>query len=182
MSVGSRAEKFNYSKKRQWTLAKVRFFFLFRPEIPLLSKFGPKNQNFQFKLKFGTLTNSNMQNLMVMFTFSIFDQKCPFFWIFGPKIQNSLKWNLVSWIIRICRVVWWCSFYCQNCHFKLKCGIHRLQRGISLMTKPPWILAPSPMKGRVPAPSDWWPINPSKCSSKFYPIAPFFEVLLKVLL
>ena len=160
----------------------MRFFF-FRPEIPLSSKFGPKNQNFQFKPKFGTLTNSNMQNLMVMFTFSIFDQKYPFFGIFGPKIQNSLKWNLVSWIIRIYRVVWWCSFYCQNCHFKLKFGIHRLQRGISLMTKPPWMLTPSPMEGRVPAPSDWWPINPSKfSSSKFYPIAPFFEVLLKVLL
>ena len=29
-------------------------FFRFRPEIPFLSKFGPKNKNFQFKLKFGT--------------------------------------------------------------------------------------------------------------------------------
>ena len=28
-------------------------FFYFRPEIPFLGKFGPKNQNCQFKLKFG---------------------------------------------------------------------------------------------------------------------------------
>ena len=28
-------------------------FFCFRPEIPFLGKFGSKNQNCQFKLKFG---------------------------------------------------------------------------------------------------------------------------------
>ena len=28
-------------------------FFCFRQEIPFLGKFGPKNQNVQFKLKFG---------------------------------------------------------------------------------------------------------------------------------
>ena len=31
--------------------AKVRIF-LFRAEIPFSGKFGPKNQSFQFKLKF----------------------------------------------------------------------------------------------------------------------------------
>ena len=30
-----------------------------------LGKFGLKNQNFRFKLKFGTKTNLNMQNSMV---------------------------------------------------------------------------------------------------------------------
>ena len=29
-------------------------FFRFRPEAPFLGKFRPKNQNCQFKLKFGT--------------------------------------------------------------------------------------------------------------------------------
>ena len=33
-------------------------------------KFGPENQNCQFKLKFGTKTNLNMQNSVVLFTFS----------------------------------------------------------------------------------------------------------------
>ena len=35
-----------------------------------LGKFSPNNQNCKFKLKLGTYTNSNMQNSMVMFTFS----------------------------------------------------------------------------------------------------------------
>ena len=34
-----------------------------------MGKFGPKNQNCQFKLKFKTKTNSNMQNPMVVFNF-----------------------------------------------------------------------------------------------------------------
>ena len=33
------------------------FNFFFRQETPFLAKFGPKNQNCQFKLKFGTCTN-----------------------------------------------------------------------------------------------------------------------------
>ena len=49
-------------------------------EIPFLGKFGATNQNYQFKLKFGTSTNSNMQNSIVLFTFSVFDQKYNF-WV-----------------------------------------------------------------------------------------------------
>ena len=51
-----------------------------------LDKFHPKNQNFQFRVKFGTKNNSNMYNSMVVFTFSVFDQNFPFraslFWKF----------------------------------------------------------------------------------------------------
>ena len=36
-----------------------------------LGKFGPKNQNCLFKLKFGTYTNLNMQNSMAVFTLSV---------------------------------------------------------------------------------------------------------------
>ena len=53
-------------------------FFCFWVEMLFLGKFGPKSQNYQFKLKFATYTNSNMQNSMVMFTFSVFDPKHPF--------------------------------------------------------------------------------------------------------
>ena len=66
----------------------VVLFFCFRPETPFLGKFGPKNQNCQFKLKFGTKTNSNMQNSMALFTFSVLDRKYPFLDKFGPKNQN----------------------------------------------------------------------------------------------
>ena len=41
------------------------------------SKFGPKNQNSYFELKFGTMTNLNMRNSMAMLTFSVLDTKCP---------------------------------------------------------------------------------------------------------
>ena len=47
-----------------------------------------KNQNCQFKLKFGTFTNSNMQNSMVLLILSILDRKHPFLGKFGPKNQT----------------------------------------------------------------------------------------------
>ena len=50
-----------------------------------MGKFGPKSQNYQFKLKFGTYTNSNMENSMMMLTFFVFDQKCPFW---ANLVQN----------------------------------------------------------------------------------------------
>ena len=43
-----------------------------------MDKFGTKTYNFQFKLKFVTKTNSNMQSSMVIFNFSVFDQKYHF--------------------------------------------------------------------------------------------------------
>ena len=62
--------------------------FYFQWEMPFFGKFGPKIQNCQFELKFGTSTNSNMENLMVVFIFSIFNQKYSFWVKFGPKNQN----------------------------------------------------------------------------------------------
>ena len=52
----------------------------FRLEIPFLGKFGPKNENCQFQLKFGTLSNSNMKNSMVILHISLFERKYPFLW------------------------------------------------------------------------------------------------------
>ena len=54
-------------------------FICSRLKIPFLGKFGPENHNCQFKLRFGTKTNSNMQNSMVVFTLSVFDWKY-YFW------------------------------------------------------------------------------------------------------
>ena len=50
-------------------------FFCFRPEKPFLGKSGQKNQNCQFKLKFGTKTNLNKRNSKMMFSFSVFDYR-----------------------------------------------------------------------------------------------------------
>ena len=84
--------------------------FYFSVELRFLGKFGPKNQNSHFKLKFGTYTNSNMQSSMVMFIYFVFDWKYPF-WanlVQKSKIISS-SWNLVPGLIRICRIQWCCS-------------------------------------------------------------------------
>ena len=64
--------------------------------MPFFGKFGPKSQDYQFELKFGTYTNSNMQNSIVMFTFFVFVRKCFFEGKFGPKninYQFNLKFD-----------------------------------------------------------------------------------------
>ena len=73
-------------------------FFWFRLEIPL-GKFDPKSQNCQFNLKFGTLTNSNTQNSVVMFTFSFFDWKYFFGDIWSKNLKLSIQTEIgyVDW-------------------------------------------------------------------------------------
>ena len=64
----------------------------------------------QLKLKFGTDTNSNMQNWLVVFTFFGLDKKYPFWVNLIKNIKiDSLSQNLFSWLIRICRIQRWCS-------------------------------------------------------------------------
>ena len=65
-----------------------------------------------FKLEFGTQTNFNLQNSMVMFTLSLFDQKYPFFWNLFQKTE-IVCWslNLEPRLIRICRIQQWFSFF-----------------------------------------------------------------------
>ena len=57
-----------------------------RPEITFLGKFGPKCQNFQFKLKFGTKNKLKFHGGAHFFSFWL---EIPFFSKFGPKNQNS---------------------------------------------------------------------------------------------
>ena len=67
-------------------------FFFFLPKIFFLYKFGPKNQNFPFKLKLGSKTNSYMENSMVRFIFFVFDWKHLFWVHLFPNIKTvSLK-------------------------------------------------------------------------------------------
>ena len=47
-------------------------------EILFTGKFGRKEQSFRFMLKCGTKINLNIQNSMVMFTFSSFGWEYPF--------------------------------------------------------------------------------------------------------
>ena len=79
-------------------------------EIPFFGKFCPKHQNCHFKLKFGTYTNSNMQNSMAMFIFFVFDRKYLFWANLVQKVKIiSWSWNLVARLIRICIIQWCCS-------------------------------------------------------------------------
>ena len=50
---------------------------------------------------------------MMMFRFSIFNQKYPF-WanLFQQFKIVSLGWNLVPRLIQICSIQWWCSLFC----------------------------------------------------------------------
>ena len=62
-------------------------FAVLDQKYTFLGKFSSKNQNCQFKLKFGTQTNSNMQSSVVLFTFSDFDHKYPFWVNLARKIK-----------------------------------------------------------------------------------------------
>ena len=87
--------------------------FLFQTENnPFGANLVQKNQNCQFKLKFGTKTTSIMHNSMMMFTFSVFDWKYSFWAYLLPKfkIVCSEK-NLVPRLFRIWRIQMWCSFF-----------------------------------------------------------------------
>ena len=77
VSAGPCADRFNIVSNDHGRTQKCDFFVLDR-KFPFLANLIKKIKNCQFKLKFGTWTNSNMQNLMVTFTFSMFDRKYPF--------------------------------------------------------------------------------------------------------
>ena len=55
--------------------------------LPFCTNMVQKIKNCLFKPKFGTYTNSNMKNIMVMFIFSVFDRKYPFLGILFQKIK-----------------------------------------------------------------------------------------------
>ena len=69
----------------------------YNAKIPSLGKFGPKNQNCQFKLKFGILTNSSKKDSLVTFMFSIVYRKDSFWAQIYSKKLNIVEaeiWNL----------------------------------------------------------------------------------------
>ena len=86
-------------------------FFHFWLELPLLGKLGPKNQNCQFKLKFGTYTNSNKQNSVALFCFrpeTLFlgkygpkNQTCQFKLKFSTYINSDIQNSMVVFIFSV---------------------------------------------------------------------------------
>ena len=63
-------------------------------------------------LKFGGKNNVNMQNSMVVFTFSLLTVEKPFVTSLVQKIKTViLSWNYVPRLIRICRIRWRFSLF-----------------------------------------------------------------------
>ena len=79
---------------------KSAIFSVLDCKYPFLGKFDPKNKKCQFKLKFGTQTNSNMHNSMRMLTFPVFDRKYSFWANLVPKFKIvSLKIVSVTFLL-----------------------------------------------------------------------------------
>ena len=73
---------------RIWRIQWWCSFFLFLIGNTLFGQIWSKKSNYQLKLKFGSQTNSNMQNSMMLFTFFCFWVEIPFLGKFGSKNQN----------------------------------------------------------------------------------------------
>ena len=116
--------------------------FLFKTrKTPIGANLVKKYQNCKFKLKFSTKTNLNLWNSTMMFTFSVFDHKHPF-WanlVHKFKIVCS-KWNLIQRLFEFAKFNVGVYFICfrleidpflgkfgpknNNCQFKLKIGTY----------------------------------------------------------
>ena len=66
--------------------------FFFRPERPLLGKFGIKNEICWLKLKFCIQTNLKMLNSIGMLTLFALDQKNPF-WAILLQTMKIVRWS-----------------------------------------------------------------------------------------
>ena len=81
----------------QNSMVMFQCFFRFPSEIFFGSKLGPNVQSCQFRLKFGTKTNLNMQNSVVVSTSAVLNWKHPFLRKFDPKnltiVYLSLKFG-----------------------------------------------------------------------------------------
>ena len=70
----------------QWGV--VHRLLCFIPKTSVLEKFGPKNQKYQFTLKLGRKTTSNMDNSMELLISSVLGKKHILLGRFGQKTQN----------------------------------------------------------------------------------------------
>ena len=97
--------------RTQWLMFSFSVF-CFRLKIYFLDKFGPNHQNCQFYLKFATKSKLNIQNSMMMFSFSVFDWE-HLLWANLVQILKivSLNWNLVPWLIHIHIIQRWCLLF-----------------------------------------------------------------------
>ena len=86
-------------------------FFVFPPEIPFWANLV-QNSKLSVWAEIWTYTNLKILNSMVVFTFSVLDQRNSFLGNLVQKIKIvSLNWNLVLRLIRIWGIQGWCSLF-----------------------------------------------------------------------
>ena len=89
--------------------------FLFQTRKTILGQIWSKrqkDQNCQFKLKFGSKTNLDMPNSMMMFTCFAFDHTyLPLTNLVQKFKIVCSKWNLIKRLIQICKIQWFYLFY-----------------------------------------------------------------------
>ena len=95
-------------------------FFCFRLGIPFLSKFGQKKLNCQFQQKFDIYANSNLQNSVAMFTFSIFDRKYPFKLKFFTYTNANMKDSMVIFFLFLTRSIIFFVLFFSNLFQKIE--------------------------------------------------------------
>ena len=76
-----------------WIILRWCSLFMFSTGNTFFVQIWSKKSNFQFKLRFDTKSNLNMQNSMMMFTFSVFDLK----YLFGANLFHKIKIVRLSW-------------------------------------------------------------------------------------
>ena len=78
----------------------------------LFRRLSSKMKYCSFKVKPGTLTNSNMQNSIVKFIFSVLNWKYPFWEDLIQQIKIvSSRWNLVLGLIKTHKIQWKFSLF-----------------------------------------------------------------------
>ena len=122
MFVGRRAEKFNAVNNDHGRTLKCDFSDFDR-KLPFWANFVKyKIHTCHFKLTLGTYINSNMQNSIVVFNFSVLKWKHLFWANLVQKIKLvNLNQNLVPILIRICGIQWWCLLFCLRPETLLLC-------------------------------------------------------------
>ena len=87
------------------------FFVYFWLEVFFRENMFQEFKNICWSWNFETETNSNIWKLMAVF-FSFLDRKYPFLVNLVQKFKFvALTWNLVLRLLRICKILWWCSLF-----------------------------------------------------------------------
>ena len=92
-------------------ISRIQWWCLFY----IFGQFLSKNQNYEFKRKFFTKSNSNMQNTVMIFLYLFFClwSEIYSFWVnLVEKVKIvSVSWNLMLRLIRRCRIQRCCSLF-----------------------------------------------------------------------